>query len=423
MKYDFDRNSPAPQDTFSQTGGQRSRHTAHVGGRHGFPHGAARRRSAAAAGRARHIRLCAGAAGLLRCGREVVRTASRLAHGAGVDTPYDGCDSGAFGHSEGPDATGRQDSGADARLQPLLHLDPQQRMPDGGKRPDLPRRRYTSAADLGRKAARSYEVKAMLLCNPHNPAGRVQFAGGAAQDPAKSVCTTASSSWPTKFTANWVMPGFRYTPFASLSEEVPHKFGHLLLPSKAYSLIGLQVANIIAAGEAICAQKSKGVTHQRDGRNRSLGVRCADRRHDRGAEWLDALNSTCTPTTFSCGSTSRSTCHTAPYCRWKAPIWCGRLPGRRTGDPDELAERLLAEKGRLRRIRGTMYGAAGAGFIRLNIACPHAARQESLIGCGRCSGTEIAKKGSMAIFATTIGNVSKPVIPAISLPKLKTERL
>ena len=43
----------------------------------------------------------------------------------------------------------------------------------------------------------------------------------------------------------------------------------------------------------------------------------------------------------------------------------------------ELAERLLAE-GRLRVNSGTMYGAAGAGFIRLNIACPRTLLAEEL---------------------------------------------
>ena len=44
-----------------------------------------------------------------------------------------------------------------------------------------------------------------------------------------------------------VMPGFRYTPFASLSEEFARRSVTCASPSKAFNLAGVQVANIFAA--------------------------------------------------------------------------------------------------------------------------------------------------------------------------------
>ena len=106
--------------------------------------------------------------------------------------------------------------------------------------------------DLERKAA-APAVKLMLLCNPHNPAGRVWT-------PAElhrigelclrhDVVVVAD-----EIHCELVMPGFRYTPFASLCEEFERRSVTCTSPSKAFNLAGLQVANIFAADAALRAR-------------------------------------------------------------------------------------------------------------------------------------------------------------------------
>lgn len=126
-----------------------------------------------------------------------------------------------------------------------------------------------------------------------------------------------------------VMPGFRYTPFASLGEEFLHNSVTCCSPSKAFNLAGLQVANIIAAGETVRAKIEKALRINETGEIGPLAIDALIAAYDRGAEWLDALNEYLHANYLFRGSTSRSTCRTAPYCRWKAPIWCGRTAGPR----------------------------------------------------------------------------------------------
>ena len=99
--------------------------------------------------------------------------------------------------------------------------------------------------------------------------------------------------------------------------------------------------------------------------------------YDRGAEWLDALNEYLHANYLFLREYFAQHLPQYPVLPLEGTylVWADcRAAGLAS---DELAERLLAE-GRLRVNSGTMYGAAGAGFIRLNIACPRTLLAEEL---------------------------------------------
>ena len=142
--------------------------------------------------------------------------------------------------------------------------------------------------DLERKAA-DPAVKLMLLCNPHNPAGRVWT-------PAElhrigelclrhDVVVVAD-----EIHCELVMPGFRYTPFASLCEEFERRSVTCTSPSKAFNLAGLQVANIFAADAALRARIGHSLQINETGEIGPFAIEALIAAYDEGAEWLDALN-------------------------------------------------------------------------------------------------------------------------------------
>ena len=143
-------------------------------------------------------------------------------------------------------------------------------------------------ADLERKAA-DPEVKAMLLCNPHNPAGRV-WSPEELRRIGEICLRNGIFVVADEIHCELVMPGFRYTPFASLGEEFLHNSVTCCSPSKAFNLAGLQVANIIAAGETVRAKIEKALRINETGEIGPLAIDALIAAYDRGAEWLDALN-------------------------------------------------------------------------------------------------------------------------------------
>lgn len=103
--------------------------------------------------------------------------------------------------------------------------------------------------DLERKV-KNPGVKLMLLCNPHNPAGRVWT--------RKELCRIGEICMQNnvkvisdEIHCELVYPGHTYTPYASLGEEHLWNSVTSVSPSKSFNIAGLQIANIIARDETI----------------------------------------------------------------------------------------------------------------------------------------------------------------------------
>ena len=111
--------------------------------------------------------------------------------------------------------------------------------------------------DLERKAS-DERVKVMLLCNPHNPAGRVWTREELMQIGEISLrhnVTVVSDEIHCELTS----PGHAYTPFASLPETVTGHAVTCISPSKAFNIAGLQIANIVAPDEEIRRRIDKAI--------------------------------------------------------------------------------------------------------------------------------------------------------------------
>jgi cystathionine beta-lyase len=174
------------------------------------------------------------------------------------------------------------------------------------------------------------------------------------------------------------MPGHRYTPFASISKEFLQHSITCISPSKGFNLAGLQIANIIAADADIrrCIDRAININEVCD--VNPFGVEALIAAYTtEGAEWLDALNAYLAKNydylrTFFAGHLPLLgvTVLEGTYLVW---IDCRSLGL----DSQSIAKRLLDEVG-LMVNAGTMYGAEGEGFIRINIACPRQTLSVSL---------------------------------------------
>ena len=99
------------------------------------------------------------------------------------------------------------------------------------------------AAALEEALART-GARLLLLCNPHNPVGRVwsrQELAELAEVTGRHGVVVVSD----EIHADLALPGRRTTPFASLGGDVTARTITCTSPSKAFNLAGLQVANIL----------------------------------------------------------------------------------------------------------------------------------------------------------------------------------
>ena len=229
--------------------------------------------------------------------------------------------------------------------------------------------------DLERKAS-DPKAKVMLLCNPHNPAGRV-WSREELQRIGDICLRHDVTVISDEIHCELVMPGYEYTPFASVSEDFLRHSVTCISVSKSFNIAGLQIANIVCADAELRARIDRAVNDNEVCDVNPFGVIATCAAYNEGEEWLEQLME----------YIHSNYEYMLEFCRENLPDFpIAKLEGTylawmdcsRFGIPsEELEERLVREAG-LWLNAGTMYGAEGEGYMRWNLACTRATLTEAL---------------------------------------------
>ena len=213
------------------------------------------------------------------------------------------------------------------------------------------------------------DAKILLLCNPHNPAGRVWTKEELARvgDIARRNGIAVVSD---EIHCEIVMPGFRYTPFALAAGD--RGCITLCSPSKSFNTAGLQIANIITDNADWRERIDRAININEVCDVNPFGVTALEAAYsEEGENWLNELNAyihgnyNCLKERLSEWPVSELE---GTYLAW---IDCRRL-----GLGAEAIEEELLREEDVWVNAGTMYGTEG--FIRINLACPRATLREGL---------------------------------------------
>ncbi len=211
----------------------------------------------------------------------------------------------------------------------------------------------------------------LLLCNPHNPAGRCWK-----EEELRKVAETASRHGVTvvsdEIHCELTMPGYSYTPYATIDNGAIT----CLSPSKAFNTAGLQIANIVTPSDEIRARIDRAINDNEVCDVNPFGVEALIASYSPdGLKWLEALRAYLHSNWLF---TRRRLAEELPQCP-AARLEATYLPWIDISSlgigADTLEQRLL-EEGGVWVNPGTMYGSDG--YIRLNIACPRALLSEGL---------------------------------------------
>ncbi len=216
----------------------------------------------------------------------------------------------------------------------------------------------------------------LIVCNPHNPGGRVWtrdellFLGNSCRDNGVVVVSD-------EIHCELVMPGSHYTPYATIDAGLARDAVVCCSPGKSFNTAGLQVANIITQREDYRAAIERALNINEVCDVNPLGVDALIAAYNECEQWLDALNYYI-KANYEC-----LVGHFKEHLpRYKVmPLegtYLAWVDCRHTGlSSDEITARLLTEA-RVLVNSGTMYGAAGEGFIRINLATQRARVEELL---------------------------------------------
>jgi cystathionine beta-lyase len=230
--------------------------------------------------------------------------------------------------------------------------------------------------DFERKA-KDPNTKLLILCSPHNPSGRVWTRDELTR--IGRICIDNDVLVVSdEIHCDLLTPGQKHIPFASISEEFAQHSLICTAPSKTFSLAGLQTANVIIANTQL---RERFLEEQKkdDGNPKCniLGLEACRLAYTYGEEWLNEC--------VKVIDTNRKL--VIEFLAKEFPqVQVMRLEGTYLLWMDfsglgiechELA-RILKEEAFLFFDEGYIFGAAGEGFERWNLACPTRYVEEGL---------------------------------------------
>ncbi len=228
--------------------------------------------------------------------------------------------------------------------------------------------RYEMDLDGFEQLARDPATRMLLLCNPHNPVGRVwsrdELARLGAICRAHDVLVISD-----EIHADITLPGQPYTPFATLSQADAQNSITCLSPAKSFNIASCCSAFTVvpdAARRKLFQAENSRLTVNKNNAFANVAMEAAWRE---GADWLDAALA------YIAGNLARVRARLSDGpVRLIEPegtflLW---LDFRALGLTPEALHLFLRREAGWAITRGTSFGPQGTGFARLNIACPHA---------------------------------------------------
>lgn len=231
-------------------------------------------------------------------------------------------------------------------------------------------------ADLKEKLS-SPKAKNLLLCNPHNPAGRVWTPDELRR--IGEICLQ-NDVWivSDEIHCEFVSPGYTFVPFGSISPDFIHKTIVCISPSKAFNLGGLQISNIVCENEEVRNKIDRAINDNEVCDVNPFGIVATMAAYtDEGAAWLKDLNSYINSNYLFLCDFFKENLPQFPVTKLEGTylVWvdCSAI-----GKDSETIQKELLSSYRVWVNEGVMYGANGNLFIRINIACPRKRLEEGL---------------------------------------------
>lgn len=211
-------------------------------------------------------------------------------------------------------------------------------------------------------------VKMILICNPHNPGGRVwskselEKLGGICNERGILVVSD-------EIHADLVFKPGEHIPYASISERFSENSIICTAPSKTFNLAGLQTSNIIIPNEVLRKQFLAETDKYEIGSANTFGAIATEAAYNYGAEWLDKVLE------YVNGNLE----YVTEYFETNIPMlkvkpleatYLAWIDCRELGVSTDELENLFLSKAKVALNQGYRFGPGGEGFVRMNLACP-----------------------------------------------------
>ncbi len=229
--------------------------------------------------------------------------------------------------------------------------------------------------DLEEKA-KDPKNKVLLFCSPHNPTGRVWTKEEL--EKVADICLRNNVFIISDEIHNdLIMPGYKHTVFATISEDIKNNIMVCTAPSKTFNLAGLQNSNIIIPNQSIRERYSKILESNAIELVNMIGLKACEIAYTQCENWLEQLLELIYHNHLELKKYIQENIPQikvydleGTYLQW--------LDFNDFGLSNEQLEELMHKKAELYFDEGYVFGEEGSGFERWNIACPTKVMMEGL---------------------------------------------
>lgn len=227
--------------------------------------------------------------------------------------------------------------------------------------------------DFERKAV---GCKLFLLCNPHNPGGRVWNAdelSRIADICAKNGVIVISD----EIHCDMALTGYKHTVFATVSEVAAQNSVTLMAASKTFNIAGLKSSYHIIKNEALRKQYSEYLTRSELDTAHLFATTAVAVAYNEGDEWLVQMLQYVEENIAFLDKYLKENMPKISFIRPQAS-YLVFLDARELGMPQEELVNFFLKEAKVAMNDGTMFGQEGAGFMRMNLGCPRATLEQAL---------------------------------------------
>jgi len=217
------------------------------------------------------------------------------------------------------------------------------------------------------------QAKLFILCNPHNPVGRVWEKDELIR--MGEICLRHGVIViADEIHEDFIFTGHKHLVFSALNDDFANITATCTSPSKTFNLAGLLHANIFISNKTLREKFKEEYAQTGIGQPGTMGIISCQAAYKYGAEWLDELIE------YLAKNMQLLKTELPPKIKLIEPegTYLAWLDCRELGLSARKLDEAITHKGKLWLNAGYTFGKGGDGFERINVACPRSALHKAL---------------------------------------------
>lgn len=220
------------------------------------------------------------------------------------------------------------------------------------------------------------DCKLFLLCNPHNPCGRVW-----SKEELQRMCDICVKNnvlvISDEIHCDMALKGYRHTPFATVSEEAKNNCIIFMAASKTFNIAGLKSSYHIIQNEEIRNQYNEFLRKSELDSAHLFATLPVAAAYDNGDEWLEQMLEYIDANIDYMEEYLKTNMPKLGIIRPQAS-YLVFLDARGLGMPHDKMVEFFIREAKVGMNDGAMFGQGGEGFMRMNLGCPRATLKQAL---------------------------------------------